>query len=579
MQVRLAATRLAEFLKSRGATVHLVSLPDLDDGSKQGVDDYIATGHTVDDVLGCVVEKFSVVVRDGDRPGVLVGSGQLRDQSGQSVSALEKTNAPPMLFVRGGQLVRLRPDENDKSLIEALTENSLRHRLTEIADFFKETKNDARPVAPPLDVVRDILAWTEWPFPPLRGIISAPALRQDGTVILTPGYDAETRVFYAPDSGLEELQPISDHPSVEEIENARDGLLDLLKNFPFVDNASKANALGLILTPFLRPAFDGPIPLALIDAPQPGTGKDLLGDVAGTLATGGSIPSMTAPAREDEWRKQITATLKAGQPVVKIGNVDRELKSSELAAVLTTERWEARELGFSHNVVLENRATWIATGNNIKVGNDMGRRCFRISLDPRSSQPWKRTGFKYPNLLEHIRQHRAIYVGHALTLCRAWFAAGRPPGDAPVIGSYESWCRTLGGILTHAGVAGFLTNLDAFYADADEETTEWVGWLDAWPIEPMTVAQLHDKLQGSGELADTMPSAVAAAMEKTSQGAKIALGKVLKSRAGRRYREDGLRVIPAPPDTHRKTNRWQVIKDDLGPLPADFTIDAESAES
>jgi hypothetical protein len=148
-----------------------------------------------------------------------------------------------------------------------------------------------------------------------------------------------------------------------------------------------------------------------------------------------------------------------------------------------------------------------------------------------------------------------------------------------VIGNYESWSKTIGGVLTHARVAGFLTNLDAFYVDADDDTTEWAAWLDTWPPEPMTAAELHEKIQGGGEFADTMPSAVATAMEKPNQGAKIALGKVLKSQARRRYREDGLRVIPAPSDTHRKTNRWQIIKDNLEPLPADITIDAGSAGS
>jgi hypothetical protein len=43
----------------------------------------------------------------------------------------------------------------------------------------------------------------EWGFPALQGIIEAPALREDGTIITTPGYDEQSRLFYAPADGLE----------------------------------------------------------------------------------------------------------------------------------------------------------------------------------------------------------------------------------------------------------------------------------------------------------------------------------------------------------------------------------------
>lgn len=47
-----AMRRLKAFLESRGADVAAIYLTSCDGGAKQGVDDYLAAGHSVDDLLG-----------------------------------------------------------------------------------------------------------------------------------------------------------------------------------------------------------------------------------------------------------------------------------------------------------------------------------------------------------------------------------------------------------------------------------------------------------------------------------------------------------------------------------------------
>lgn len=47
-----ALVRLKTLLESRGAKVRLIYLPPTGEGSKQGVDDFLATGYTVEDLLG-----------------------------------------------------------------------------------------------------------------------------------------------------------------------------------------------------------------------------------------------------------------------------------------------------------------------------------------------------------------------------------------------------------------------------------------------------------------------------------------------------------------------------------------------
>ena len=57
-------------------------------------------------------------------------------------------------------------------------------------------------IAPPDDIVRNITARPFWPLAPLEAIIEFPVFRPDGTLILHPGYDTTTRLYYAPNPKL-----------------------------------------------------------------------------------------------------------------------------------------------------------------------------------------------------------------------------------------------------------------------------------------------------------------------------------------------------------------------------------------
>ena len=65
-------------------------------------------------------------------------------------------------------------------------------------------------------------------------------------------------------------------------------------------------------------------------------------------------------------------------------------------------------------------------------------------------------------------------------MARAWCAAGRPSWSGRPLGSFEHWCRIVGGALEHAGVEDFLGNTDSLYEQADEETQQWIAFFSAW---------------------------------------------------------------------------------------------------
>jgi hypothetical protein len=295
----------------------------------------------------------------------------------------------------------------------------------------------------------------------------------DGRLLAEEGYDPENGLLLR----LGGLDGIRTDMSIQE---AHMWLFDeLLGDFPFVDEASRAHTLALILQPFVRPLIKGPTPLSLIDAPTRGTGKGLLADITCLIATGQKADVMTlVQGNGEEPEKRITALLLAGAQWVLIDNAT-SLVSAPLAAVLTTTRWRGRRLGKSEMVDVPNDATWVATGNNVELSDEMARRTIPIRLDPGVERPEERADFNHPELLKWASEHRARLVSACLSLVRAWLDTGQPEGQT-TLGSYESWARVMGGVLGVSGVPGFLSGRERLYTEADRETADWRALCEVW---------------------------------------------------------------------------------------------------
>jgi hypothetical protein len=492
----------------------------------------------------------------------------MRDVTIDSLQALQEANIPPEIFVRRGSLVHISIDERSRARVEVVDEPYLRGRMSRAANYFKITREELRHCLPPSPVVSDILSLqaADWRFPSLEAITEIPLLRPDGSLLRTPGYDLLTNVFYSPAPGLV-VPDLAMEPTADDVQNAVNLILELLSEFPFKDDASRANTIALLVTPCIRNAIQGQVPLALIDAPQPGTGKSLLARLVAEIATGGAAAMMNAPRDDDEWRKAITAALLSNAPIVIYDNLQHPLQSASLAMALTTPCWKDRVLGESRTVAIPQLCTWVATGNNIRLGGDLPRRCFWIRLDSQMSQPWTREGFKHPDLIAWVRERRGELIGALLTIARAWFAAGSPPVSVAALGSFEQWAKTLGGMLAHAGITGFLQNLQELYSLADDGAPQWEGFLTALRArvgeDSFSVSELADRLQSDSELRESLPEDLLGAWgdkESASNGFRTKLGKALKARAGTRFGADPVFLGRAGTESRGGRVRWRVVR-------------------
>lgn len=134
----------------------------------------------------------------------------------------------------------------------------------------------------------------------------------------------------------------------------------------------------------------------------------------------------------------------------------------------------------------------------------------------------------------------------------------------PTLGSYEEWSETVGAMLAHAGIPGFLENLDGLYADIDDEATEWeeflTVWLEIFGETPHSASEVASEITKDGSpLAKALPKKIATALERSPKTFPNALGTIFKTKQGTRFGAEMLRLEKLK-DEHRKIGLWHIVK-------------------
>ena len=486
-----------------------------------------------------------------NRPTVKVTTDRIKNVKNTLQVLYSHNDKNKLLFQRGTALCRIRTaGRNGKITVEELNENAMLNLMGEVALFKKLAVNHEGhewvPVKPPADVAKGVLnlaAWDEKQIPFIEAIINTPAIRPDGSILQDDGYDEATGLFLKID-GLQ-IPEIPENPIQEDAERAAAFVLEqVLVDFPFDGHkgpgASRTNALAAFLTPILRPMIKGCVPICLIDKPAPGTGASKLMDLLSIVATGRSMAVLSPPDSDDEWRKQITTWLRDGDPLICLDNLDSDLKSGALSRALTSTTWKDRTLGKSESIGVPQRAAWYATGNNLRLNGDLGRRAYLTQLNAKMARPWERkaTEFKHADIVTWVTEHRGELVAALLTMARAWVVAGKPTGTDITIGGYEEWVTIVGGILAYAGLPRFLENLDKVYDEIDSGGEEWSEFLEIWYSQygdaQMSAALLLREIETPGSMLGSMlPGEVAEKIKyRGTAGNAIKLGIALQHKKG-----------------------------------------------
>jgi len=291
----------------------------------------------------------------------------------------------------------------------------------------------------------------------LQGLCAAPLLSNDGSIRCEAGYDSVTGLWCV---GVD-LPPLPERPTVQDARESLRQIRSTFATFPFADagrvtsnggsvvDLAKAPAvdeatliLGL-MTAVCRPSLPF-APALLICAPQlsgSGTGKGLLVHAIAQVAYGQEPTAFTSSGNRQELGKRIESALMESGPIVFLDNCNAEqLSSNVLAQVITESTVMTRPLGRSKMVPLTTNAFIAATGNAVRISDDLARRFLVVELDAKCENPEQRSFNEDFNA--SIKQQRADLLGAVLTIWRWGRQNSLKPGMP--LGSFERWsfwCR------------------------------------------------------------------------------------------------------------------------------------------
>ena len=298
----------------------------------------------------------------------------------------------------------------------------MRDHLSRAIRFEKYDARAKKIVAadPPHDLANILLSRDgDWQLRHLTGIIVTPTLRSDGSILvgarLRPGNGvAADRA--AADAGY----PAK--PSRDDALAALELLESLLAEFPFVDKASRSVGLSALITPVVRGAMQA-APLHALTAPEAGSGKSYLIDIASAIATGEIAPVIAAGRDEEETEKRLAAELLTGQNIVSIDNFNGDLAGDFICQAVERPVIKPRILGRSETKRIENTVVMFANGNNMRLVGDIIRRTILCSLNAEMERPERRS-------FRHIRSPPCSPTAAATSPPHSPWPAHTSPQDA-----------------------------------------------------------------------------------------------------------------------------------------------------
>lgn len=377
------------------------------------------------------------------RPVIFVQGGNLPSEVDEAEEALLAAGLG--VYQRGENLVRvvrLPQSEGDDGvqrpsgalLIHPVSAAWLREKFAISAVWMKYGKEEPYPINPPTEHARALLARVgEWHAPVLRGVVSCPTMRADGTILQDPGYDPASGLLYDPGGVV--FPQVPETPTRADAQEAMRVLKKPFREYQLPTPADWSVLLAAVVTSVIRRVLPSS-PLFAIDAPTAGSGKTLMCEAVGVIASGYKPTIISQGKTPEEDEKRLASILMAGDAVLVIDNCERQLGGDTLCSMLTSEIIASRILGKSEMKQVLTNVLVMATGNNLEVVGDLGRRTLVCRID---------TGAERPDQIEHsfelideVLADRPRLVVAALTILRAYVVAGKPNRMIPM-GSFEGW--------------------------------------------------------------------------------------------------------------------------------------------
>jgi hypothetical protein len=514
------------------------------------------------DVAGCIKHcrkeqalQAARVLEFGKRERIFVGNGYTIFKAAErAMSGILTKNVPePITYVRATGIVDvIIDDKRNVPIIRQLKEDALSAKLNPLCEFYYTVKGeDKEPkdveTRPPMDIVKYVIhtqdLWKKLPL--LNGVTSCPIISlKDGKIQEIPGYDKNLGVLYVAGVNGTPKLTVPEKPTKEDIVSSVAVLNDLLVDFPFVEAADRANTIALLISAVLKtPMNDVVYPMAIINKPIQGAGASKITRYCNIIRNGSEPDMIPLPKTEEECEKKMFASAIEGADLIAYDNLVGPLYFATLASQITKNTYSGRILGKTENRTIPFAPIWIGNGVNVVANGDLPRRCYFINIDPKDDRPWLKTEWTHNDLDAYVRDNRSELLSAILTLVRFWVQAGKPKPDAdvPMIGGFEDWCNTIGGILSSTEYAKtFLGNLIKGYENCDSDLDQWTEfihhWYKGWGTNAIKASAIVSEIEIKGsEISYILPDKIAHSQAKGTN-LPMAVGHALKSIKGRRFK-------------------------------------------
>lgn len=370
--------------------------------------------------------------------------------------------------------------------------------LGKVFEFFTvKNDQDGRPnergCEPPASFFKAFMKMPESKLPKLKGVGHGPYIA-DGKLILSKGYYASSGIYLVEDF---QYLKFPKHFGEAEAKASYDRTKAELKGFQFTTEAAIAVIVSAILAGTIRPSLPT-VPGLGVSGTERGTGKTELTSGISIITTGAEPSIMPYRSGSDEQAKAMVGLLEAATPMVLCDNVPSGVTyiNDPLCSALTCEVFSDRTLGKNKIAHLSTTSTmFMVNGVNLAIGGDLYRRFLTIEIDIKQANPEQRI---FPKTFRQIcRDQRDDFLVDALTIAMAYHQL-KPAVVCKTLGSFEVWSEQVAKPI--AWVSGVDVTQERPRRTDDEDTSEFLGFLNLWRDEVGVIAMTLREACGSGGL-------------------------------------------------------------------------------
>jgi hypothetical protein len=399
-------------------------------------------------------EKPIILDRVDERQNVV-------DESYRALAALgwdspwidEPEREPAKVYNQVGAIVEVVIDEGKadakgffqppRPRIRAVDRFNLSVRLSQAARFRtekidKDQNIETAPCPPPGWLVPHMLTSarenSRW-LPRLNGLVSAPTIRHDGSILQVPGYDQASGLILLPG----DYPTIPDRVTQADVMEAMQHLYSVVEEFDFDQDYDFPSWLAYLLTLLARPSINGCVPSWVFTATMPRSGKGLLVNIANLIATG-RVPGKRAYKKNDEeFCKAVSSALRSGAVSFNVDNIRQTIDSEAFEAAATAKVWEDRILGGMEDLDVPQSLVFSFTGNHVRIAGDAYFRMLSVKLSPKCADPHLRQFKRSEDLEDYVERDRMRLLRSALVILRNRHLSDRQKPLSQPLGGFARW--------------------------------------------------------------------------------------------------------------------------------------------